>query len=402
MKTAVSAPGGRTIVLDDGVLDPYLSLVDHAAPLPRRCYAAGHVVMAADYAGVPHSVGSPGSADEIAASIDWDATLDHRRRLDAQGMGIAEAMDTAQRFELGWTGARALLERTGGLGLANGMIGAASTDHLERIEGLDDLTRGLIEQVEIVRSLGGVPILLPQPWLTENGATEDDYVRVYADVVDASEGEVLLHWLGEVFHPAMRGYFPGHSARRILAHDPEKVRGIKLSLLDRAMEEGLRAEIADRGQVVLTGDDHNFLALLEGSSQEHVDLAPLGGLPLRGGAFSHALLGIFDTVARPAALALRLLEVGDVERYRALMGACERLGRVIFEAPVQRYKAGIAFVAWLNGQQPNPMLANHEERTRDLDHYVRVAELASEAGVLEDAGLAAERLGGLIEARAGA
>ena len=406
MKTTVQIPGEvhgrRTIVLDDGVLEPYVSLVDASTPLPRRCYAAGHVVMSADYADVPHSVEHPGSADEIAASIDWDATLAHRVRLDAQGMGIAESMDTAQRFELGWTGARELMKRTSELGVANGMVGAASTDHLKAIESFAHLARGLMEQVAFVRSIGGLPILLPQPWLTENGATEDDFVRVYTDVIDASRGEVLLHWLGEVFHPAMRGYFPGDAVRRILAHDPDKVRGIKLSLLDRPLEETLRAEIADRGQVVLTGDDHNFMALLEGSSQDHVALPPLGDLPLRGGAFSHALRGSFDTAARPAARALRLLDQGDGDRYRELMGACERLGRVIFEAPVQRYKAGIAFVAWLNGQQANPMLANHEESTRDLDHYLRVAEAASEAGVLENAELAAERIGSLIETRAGA
>lgn len=398
MQVTVHAPKRDAIVLDDGVLTRFGGEVDAGSPLPRRCYAAAHVVMEDAYRAVPHDLEHRGSADEIAAAIDWDVTMAHRKRLDACGMGIAEAMDTAQRFELGWTGAKALIERTGALGLGNGFVGAASTDHIEHIKSLDDIVAGLVEQVAFVRANGGVPILLPQPWLTANGARENDYVRVYCDVIDAADGDVLLHWLGEVFHPAMRGYFPGDSVRRILAHDPDKLRGIKISLLDRTFEETLRGEIAERGQVVFTGDDHNFSALIEGTSQECSALPPLGGLPLTSGAFSHALLGIFDTIARPASHALRFLAAGDVDSYRAIMSPCEALGRAIFEAPVQRYKAGIVFLAWLNGQQLNAMLANHEERSRDLDHYLRVAQLASAAGVIEDAALTGERLTEFIEA----
>jgi hypothetical protein len=397
MKVTVQAPGARSIVLDDGVLARFEDGVDPGTPLPRRCYAAAHVVMRQEYAGAPHSIDAPGSADELAAAIDWEPTMAFRARLDRHGMGIAEAMDTAQRFELGWTGAKQLIERTGAMGLEHGFVGGASTDHVDAIADQDALIEALTWQVEFVREHGGVPILLPQPWLTANGATEEDFVRVYTSVIDAAGGELLLHWLGEVFHPAMRGYFPGDAARRVLAHDPDKVRGIKLSLLDQAFEEELRAEIAPRGQVILTGDDHNFSALLEGTSQAAAPLAPLGGRPLAGGAFSHALLGIFDACVRPAAVALRRLGIGDLASYRELMGLCEDLGRVIFETPVQRYKAGVAFLAWLNGLQANPMLANHEERTRDLDHYLRVAEAASAAGAIEDAGLAAARLTELVE-----
>lgn len=394
MRIEVPVPGGEPIALDDGVLTAPAA---EAAPLPRRCYAAAHVVMLPSYGSVAHSVERPGAAAEIAEHIDWDATMALRTRIDGYGMGVAEAMDTAQRFELGWESARELLRRTGELGLVNGFVGAASTDHAGELDTLEAVADAVIEQIEEVRSRGGLAIVLPQLWMTRRGASEDDHVRLYRRIAEGAGGELLIHWLGESFHPGMRGYFPGESARRVLAAHPEVWRGIKLSLLDRAFEEELRAELLPRGQVVLTGDDYNFSGLIEGSGGGQ-PLTPLDGRPLAGGPFSHALLGIFDAVVRPASAALARLGQGDAGGYREIMAPCEDLGRTIFEAPVPRYKAGIAFLSWLNGHQPNPMLVNHEERERSLGHYLRVAALASRAGVIEDAQLAAERLGGFIRA----
>lgn len=390
MTLEINRPGGGTLTLDDTVLDPG-ELTERPA-LPRRCYSAAHVVFKASYADVPHTVESPGSAQEIADGIDWDATLALRTRADRFGMGTAEAMDTAQRFELGWIGARELLRRTGQLRLENGFVGGASSDHRDHIDDVDDLGEAILEQVGFVAEQGGLPIVLPQPWMTANNMGEEDYVRLYTRIADHAGTPILVHWLGEVFHSGMRGYFPGTSIDRILDHDPAKIRGIKLSLLDAEYEESLRARIDPRGQVILTGDDYNFSRLMEGRSQESREIEPLDGRPMAGGDFSHALLGIFDATVRPSSLALQRLGRGDVEGYRALMEPCEELGRVIFEAPVQRYKSGIAFLAWLNGLQDNSMLANHEERVRDADHYLRVVEVASRAGVLENASLAAERL----------
>lgn len=390
MRIDVELPEIGAVTLDDGVIQ-----ADELEPhpvLPRRCYAAGHVVMLESYGSSSHSLEAPGSAAEIAAAIDWDATLALRVRVDEYGMGIAEAMDTAQRFELGWTGAKELLRRTGELNLRNGFVGAASSDHREFIDGVEGLASAIIEQVTFIRECGGVPIVLPQPWMTANEMDEAAYVRLYAQIIDASEGPLLLHWLGEAFHAGMRGYFPGKSIETILAHDPQKVRGLKLSLLDAAYEEDIRTRIGPRGQVILTGDDYNFAGLILGGSQQARPLEPLGGRPLYGGDFSHALLGIFDATVRPASLALQRLARGDGAGYLALMEPCEALGRAIFEAPVQHYKAGIAFLAWLNGFQNNPMLANHEERARDHGHFARVAALASAAGVIENAELAAARL----------
>ena len=154
MSASVQSPDGRVLRLDDTVLAPFEARADRTAPLPRRCFAAAHVTMLPGYAEVAHSVERPGTADEIAAHIDWEATLAFRERIDRCGMGVAEAMDTAQRFELGWDGARALIERTGALDLENGFVGAASTDQLATIPDLDALAGAMVEQVRFVRGCG--------------------------------------------------------------------------------------------------------------------------------------------------------------------------------------------------------------------------------------------------------
>ena len=209
-------------------------------------------------------------------------------------------------------------------------------------------------------------------------------------VAEQLEGPVFVHWLGEMFLPALAGYFPGDSFRRILAAHPGVLRGAKLSLLDDALERELRADLATRDQVMLTGDDFHFGALMDGPPAERS--TTLAGRDVGLGDFSHGLLGIFDGVAEPAALALRFLAHGERERYRQLMAPCERLGKHLFRAPTQHYKAGLAFLSWLDGHQDNPMLVQHEERARDRQHYLVAAGLASSAGCLTNAELAAERL----------
>lgn len=365
---------------------------------PRRCYAAAHVAVSGTYASVPHTPESPGTPAELFSAVDWDTTLALRTRLDRLGFGIAEAMDTAQRFEFGWTVARELIERTGALGLRNGFVAGAAIDHANPPCEVGAIADALLWQVHFVHENGGIPVILPQPCLTEGGAEPEDYVDLYLRVADGAPGPVLLHWLGEAFHPAMRGYFPGDTARRILAARPDVFRGIKLSLLDRPFEEALRAELAPRGQVVFTGDDLNFSGLIEGEAGPSTGSGDLGGRPLDVGPYSHALLGVFDAIARPASVALTRLGRGDVEGYREVMQPCEELGRALFEAPTSHYKAGVAFLAWLGGLQPNRMLANHLEDARSLEHYLRVADLASRAGVFEDAALANERLAAFVAA----
>ena len=357
-------------------------------PLPRLCYAALHVVVRDGYAQAGHSLEQPGSPQEIEHWIDWKATAGLRRHVDSLGFGVAEAMDTAQRFEIGWPSARRLIELCASLELRNGFVAGAGSDQFDAVDRNAKLVDAVVEQAEFIDGLGGVPVLLPMPRLTETGASEREYVDVYGAIIDQLEGPLFLHWLGEMFHPAMRGYFPGNSLERILARHDDKVRGVKLSLLDEEYEVRLRRRIAMRGQIVLTGDDYHFARLLEGQPAAR-GARPDGAFDLKGrqvrvGDFSHALLGAFDAVAEPAAEALRALGDGDVARYRELMGPAEELARFIFQPPTRHYKAGLAYHAWLSGLQDNPMLVNREDQARDEAYYRGVASLARRAGTLGD------------------
>jgi hypothetical protein len=358
----------------------------------RLAYAAAHIVMRDAYRDVAHTPESPGRPEEIAEWIDWEATRGVRAHLDAHGFGIAEAMDTAQRFSIGWTNARRLIEECGALKLANGFIAGAGVDHLEDVRTKTELVDGVVYQARTIQAAGGEVILLPLPWLPRNGASEADYVEVYGSIIAELEGPLAVHWLGEMFLPELAGYFPGDSFTQIMALDPSKVRGAKLSLLDAELEVRLRRELATRDQIMLTGDDFHFARLiLGGDASSSSTLVPeaagttrYGQREVATGDFSHALLGVLDGIAEPAGLALQRLASGDGASYLELMTPCEALGRTLFEAPTAHYKAGLAFLAWLNGRQPNAMLANHEERSRSRDHYLRVAELAARAGALQD------------------
>jgi len=394
-------PDGR-VTLSDEALGQLGGVEDAPQPTPvRLVYAASHVVMDAAYAAVTHTVEDPGGPDEIESHIDWVATMGLRRTLAERGFAIAEAMDTAQRFQIGWRSARRLIEECGRLRLPTGFVAGAGADHLEFVADPAALIDGVVYQASLIRAAGGEVILLPMPELCRWGAGPDVYVDVYQSILAQVEGPVFIHWLGEMFLPELAGYFPEDSFLRVMNLDPDKVRGAKLSLLDADREVRIRAHLAGNQQVLLTGDDFHFAGLIAGS--EDAVAAPSGSTrvgrrDVLTGEFSHALLGIFDGISLPASVALRHLAAGRGDDYFRIMTASERLARVIFAAPTTHYKAGLAFLAWLNGQQDNPMLVNHEERSRDLAHFARVAELASEAGVLEDASMASERLGSLVGA----
>ena len=376
--SAIVRYGGGALRLEDGLLEPHereLEALGAARPV-RRVHAAARVVMRDAYRGVAHSARRPGSAEAVVQHIDWEATLAQRVRLDRLGFGVAEAMDTAQRFEIGWPGAARLIEQLGRARLDHTFVAGAAADQRDRIDSKHTLADAVIEQVELIASHGGEAVLLPMRFLADTNATADDYVATYRRIVEGTEGPLWVHWLGEMFVPELAGYFPEDSFERVMAIDRGRIRGVKVSLLDAGRERAIRSHLAPHGQVVLTGDDFHFADLIAGDAD----------------GFSHALLGVFDAIARPASVALRWLAHGRRDAFLALMRPCEALGQHVFQAPTMRYKAGLAFLAWLNGQQRNRMLPNHLELERDPAHYVECARLASLAGVLEDADGAAERL----------
>jgi Protein of unknown function (DUF993) len=388
MRHTVTIEEGRTLVLDDEVAAAQRR---RAGPPPERptrlCFRH-----------VPHSLQHPGRGEEFLAHIDWDATLRIRSHLDSHGFGTAEAMDTAQRFQLGWLGAEQLITACSGLRLRHGFVAGAGTDHLQQIRGAKDLVDGTVFQARFIQERGGIPVLLPMPWLSLQQKEERDYVDVYAAIVAQLDGPLFVHWLGEMFHPGLAGYFPGDSFSKVMAHAPDKVRGCKLSLLDAGMEQRVRTELLPREQIVLTGDDFHFAGLILGGREGDGNAPPvqrwtrIGGHEVALGDFSHALLGILDAIAAPAGLALGVLARGDAATFLEWMRPCEALGRHVFSAPTQHYKSGLALLAWLDGLQANAMLLNHEETARDREYYRRCVELAAAAGVFEDAGVTAARL----------
>lgn len=387
-KVSVRLPGGP-LEIDDGLLDPARRRLAGVAVRPvRLAYAAAHVVM------LPRHALWEGEGPAPAEEIDLESTAAVRCRLAAAGFAIAEAMDTAQRSRLGWPGARSLIETCAALDLPHGFVAGVAADHRQRIDDVGELARAVAEQAEFVRAAGGEVIVLPLPWLVEQGCDEDGYVAAYEAILAAVDGPLYVHWLGEAFAPGLRGYFPGDSFRRVMALDPTKVRGAKLSILDPGRERALRAELVERGQIVLTGDDWHFAELIDGPPPRA--WTRVGAREVALGDFSHALLGAFDAVAEPASLALRALAAGGRELYRQLMGPAQEVARVLFEPPVAAYKAGLAFLAWLDGKQDNFLLAAREDRLRDTGHLLRVARAAARAGVFTDAEEVGRRLRRLV------
>jgi hypothetical protein len=344
----------------------------------RIAYSAAHVVCD------PLRVGEPGRA----AVIDWDATMAFRRHVWGLGFRVAEAMDTAQRgMGLDWANAQELIRQS--LAEARHVPGAdlacgAGTDHLapEAARSLDDVIRAYEEQFAFVEKHGGRAIMMASRALARIATSPDDYVKVYGRILRQAKGKVVLHWLGEMFDPQLAGYWGSAKFKpalecvlRIIGENVARVEGIKISLLDNAREVELRNRLPE-GVLCFTGDDFNYAEMIEGDGQR----------------YSHALLGIFDAVAPSASKALMALAEGDAATFRRVIEPTVPLSRKIFEAPTQYYKAGIVFLAWLNGHQSHFTMPAGMQSARNLLHYVEIFRLADQANVLDQPELAVARL----------
>jgi Protein of unknown function (DUF993) len=315
-------------------------------------------------------------------------------------------MDTAQREAVGWECSALLLERT--LAAAREapgrrVLGGAGTDSLATdAPSLAQLVDAYVAQVEFIHERGGRAILFPTPHLPARFPEPRHYVELYRAVSAQVSQPVFVHWLGEMFAPALAGYFPGDSFWRIMEDNPNLL-GVKVSLLDQGREEAIRRRLATGGQVVLTGDDFNYPALIRGSGRG----TPIGSGGARFafdggewplGDYSHALLGIFDAIAPVASHALTLLAAGDAAGYERLLAPTVPLARAIFGAPTRYYKAGLVFLAYLNGHQREFHLLEELETRRDMAHYGELFRLADAAGVLDDPPGAYERFRPLLAA----
>jgi Protein of unknown function (DUF993) len=353
-------------------------------PFNRIAYAAAHVV--AD----PLADADPW----LDAAIDWERTVAFRRYLWSLGLGVAEAMDTAQRgMGLDWPTSLELIRRT--LDAARDFSGAligcgAGTDQLAANgASLDDVIRAYEEQCAAIEKLNGRIVLMASRALVKAARSPDDYAKVYGRILSQVKEPVIIHWLGEMFDPALDGYW-GHKdhyaamevAVDVIAAHPEKVDGVKVSLLDKDKEIAMRRRLP-QGVRMYTGDDFNYAELIAGDAQ----------------SYSDALLGIFDAIAPAAAAALGALTRGDPETFHDILAPTVPLSRHIFMAPTRFYKTGVVFMAYLNGLQDHFTMVGGQESARSTLHLAELFRLADAAGLLADPDRAAARMRRVMETR---
>lgn len=369
----------------DGTVAPYT--LTNPSPFEKLAAPArGRVAYAA-----AHVVADPlGDHDPLRQTrLDWEATLAFRHHLWEHGLAVAEAMDTAQRgMGLDWPTAQALIRRSLAEARAanrqDRIAAGAGTDHLPPRSdlGLDEIIAAYDEQCAFVEGEGGRVILMASRALTICATGPDDYATVYGNVLSRVSRPVIIHWLGDMFDPALAGYWGSRhlgaameTCLQIIQDHAAKVDGIKLSLLDPGIELAMRRRLPP-GVRLYTGDDFNYPELIRGDGTHHSD----------------ALLGIFDAIAPAAGAALAALDAGDLARYEQILGPTVPLSRHIFRAPTQFYKTGIVFLAYLNGHQRHFHVVGGLQSARSIVHLAELFVLADRAKLLVDPDQAAERM----------
>jgi hypothetical protein len=353
------------------------------AAFNRLAYAAAHVVADARAANDPWS----------DCALDWDRTIAYREYLWGLGLGVAEAMDTAQRgMGLDWATSLELMQRSVAAGKAwearegrRALIaGGCGTDHLEgaQVRSLDDIIRAYEEQMAAIEAIGGRLIVMASRALARVANSPSDYERVYGRVLSQARQPVIIHWLGEMFDGALAGYWGSpdpvaamQTALDIINAHASKVDGVKISLLDKQKEIDMRRRLA-KGVRMYTGDDFNYAELIAGDGQHHSD----------------ALLGIFDAIAPAAAAALAALAAGEATQFGDILAPTVPLSRHIFKAPTRFYKTGVVFMAYLNGLQDHFVMVGGQQSARSLPHLAELFRLADRAGLLRDPDRARRRM----------
>ena len=390
---STSAPTALSIRLPDHQGNPELVRLGppgtwsrpHQPLTSRSVYAAAHVI--------PRTLAdtTPGAP----ADLDWDATIAYRREIWSYGLGVADAMDTAQRgMGLDWPAARELIARSGAAARDAGgqLVCGAGTDQLATNDlpsdaaALTRVTDAYREQIAVVREAGAGVVLMASRALAKVATTSADYLHVYRRLLDEVDQPVILHWLGEMFDPALTGYWgcrdiptATSTVVELINEHADKVAGIKVSLLDAAHEVALRRELPPNVRLY-TGDDFNYPELIVGD----------------GTHYSDALLGIFAATYSAASAAVQALDADDPTQARKLLDSTQALSRTIFSTPTPYYKTGIALLSWLNGHQPGFTMLGGLHGARPLTYLADVFRHADRAGLLNDPELATHRMRTLL------
>ncbi len=369
-----------------GALRAYEPRTEPPALTPGAPFTSRTVFSAAHVVADPYADTTPDSP----AAVDWDATLAFRRHLWAHGLGVAEAMDTAQRgMGLDWAGAAELIRRSAAEAKAAGgrIACGVGTDQLTAGPAtLAEVRAAYEEQLAVVEESGAQAILMASRALAATAQGPEDHLEVYGHLLRQAAEPVILHWLGPMFDPALEGYWGSSDLDAatdtfldVIAAHPDKVDGIKVSLLDAQREVDLRRRLP-KGVRCYTGDDFNYPELIAGDDQ----------------GFSHALLGIFDPLGPLAAEAVRVLDTGDTDGFRALLDPTVELSRHLFQSPTRFYKTGVVFLAWLAGHQSHFTMVGGLQSARSLPHLARAYELADRLGLFPDPKLAEDRMRTLL------
>ena len=324
----------------------------------------------------------------LSPAIDWDKTIAFREHIWDLGLGVAEAMDTAQRgMGLDWPTSLELIQRSVKAAKARGnalVFSGAGTDHLapDDAKNLDDVVRAYEKQIASIEKAGGRIILMASRALARLGRNGDDYVKIYDRVLSQVREPVIIHWLGDMFDPALANYWGTPDLDRamdvavdVINANAAKVAGVKVSLLDKQREIDMRCRLDQRVKMY-TGDDFNYAELIAGDAQ----------------GFSHALLGIFDAIAPAASYALSRLAAGDTQGFHDVLGPTVLLSRHIFKPPTRFYKTGVVFMAYLNGHQDHFTMVGGQESARSTLHLAELFRLADKAGLLSNPELATRRM----------
>jgi hypothetical protein len=346
------------------------------APISRTIYAAVHVVANPIEA----------SASNVSATVDWDQTAKFRQHMWGLGLGVAEAMDTAQRgMGMDWESVKTLVSRTmkdakvvGGL-----VVSGVATDQLPKGEhSLESIARAYTEQLDFTLSVGATPVLMCSRDLAATAKTAEDYLKIYSKLIEHSDQKVVLHWLGSMFDPLLAGYWGGagfhdvkNTVLELINSYPEKIDGIKMSLLDEEYEIELREKLPAQVKMY-TGDDFNYVRLIKGNGKSH----------------SHGLLGAFAAISPFASAAIRALDEGDLEKYGEILGPTEALSREIFKAPTYYYKTGVVWLAYLSGMQDHFTMVAGLQSGRSIKDLCELYILANEIGLFANPDLALSRM----------
>ena len=383
----------------------------------RVAYAAAHVVPKV------HADNTPGQP----ADIDWDSTLAFRRNVYSWGLGVADAMDTAQRnMGLDAAATRELISRSAEVAREEGgsVVVGVNTDHVADSHiSIEQVIAAYLEQLHFTEEQGAGPVLMASRHLARVATGPEDYRRVYREVLSRASVPVVLHWLGTAFDPELKGYFGADDWQsasavllEIIEENPDRVAGVKMSLLNAESEISVRSRLPE-GVRMFTGDDFNYVALLapapapapasdspsardaaERAGSARTEAVPSTASRALGEdrGYSDALLGAFAAITPVASAAIQALDAGDHARYLEILGPTEELSRQVFAAPTFYYKTGVAFLSWLNGHQPAFQMVGGLHSARSLPHLSRIVELANASLALEDPDLARQRWHGML------